>query len=193
MFDRVYIVRHGETEWNLLGRRQGQLDSPLTERGRCQAQSAAAQIPVGSADGLFSSPLGRSIYTARVIAETLELKTTVIEELAEVHHGRFAGLTNAEIEELFPGELSRRQLIKYRWQFPYGESYEQAAGRAARALRRISSGGVRRPILVTHEMIGRMLLKELLDLDPDDALLASVPHGEAVLVERGDQDGHYEM
>lgn len=191
MFDRVWIVRHGETEWNLLRRRQGQLDSPLTDRGRCQAQSAATQIPVGFADGLFSSPLGRGLDTARVIAETLDLEITVIEELAEVHHGRFAGLTNAEIEARFPGELSRRELIKYCWQFPDGESYEQAAGRAARALRRISTIGVRRPILVTHEMIGRMLLKELLDLHPDRALLASLPHGEAVTVERA--DGHYEM
>jgi probable phosphoglycerate mutase len=193
MFDRVWIVRHGETQWNLLGRRQGQLDSPLTERGRGQAQAAAAQISEASSDGLFSSPLGRCIETARVIAESLDLEITVIEELAEVDHGRFAGLTNAEIEERFPGEMGRRELNKYCWQFPDGESYEQAAGRASRALRRISRIGVRRPILVTHEMIGRMLLKVLLELDPDPALFASLPHGEALMVEPGNEDPAYEM
>ena len=70
---RFLVVRHGETEWNRMGRRQGQLDSPLTEDGWRHAESVADLCVVLDADAVFSSPLGRARATADVVGSRLSL------------------------------------------------------------------------------------------------------------------------
>ena len=175
-FDVVFVARHGETEWNRLGRRHGQLDSPLTEAGLLQARQVAAVVAGLPVDGVFSSPLGRATATAGLCAETLGMSVTIVEELAEVNHGQMAGLTSSEIERDFPGEMARRAADKYEWCFPGGESYAEVDRRAAVALWRIARHGVLRPLLVSHEMIGRMLLRNLLQVDPEVALTWNHQH-----------------
>lgn len=176
-FDAVLIARHGQTEWNREGRRQGQLDSPLTAVGIGQAESTARLAAEMAIDGVFTSPLGRARATARVIAARVGTAAEVVAELAEVHHGEFAGLTNAEVQDRYPGSLEERAANKYSWRFPGGESYLDADARACRALDRVHQAGSRRPLLVTHEMLGLMLLRQLLHLDPGDALARSIPSG----------------
>lgn len=80
-------------------------------------------------------------------------------KLSEVDHGDLSGLTNADIAATWPEEARKRARDKYSYHFPGGESYADA--RAARALARIGRLGARAPLLVSHEMIGRMLLKNL--------------------------------
>ncbi len=93
-----------------------------------------------------------------------------------------AGMTNVEIERAFPGELTQRSRDKYKWRFPKGESYADADVRAASALRQIATSGRVRPLIVTHEMIGRMLLRNLLDLGPKEALRLGLNHKEILQV-----------
>ena len=169
-WERVYLVRHGETEWNVQGRRQGQLDSPLTPTGIAQARAHAAALRGEAVDGVFTSPLGRARATADIIAQELGLTVVVIDDLAEVHHGHFAGLSTQDIELRYPGQWARRAADKYRWRFPGGESYADADGRAGRALASVSKYPARRPVIVAHEMIGRLLHGHLLGLGPDEAL-----------------------
>jgi broad specificity phosphatase PhoE len=176
-FDQVFLARHGQTEWNRLGRRQGQLDSPLTALGERQADSLARTVAgLPGIDGVFSSPLGRAAMTAARCAQVLGLAVTVVQELAEVHHGAMAGLTASEIEARFPGAMNRRQQDKYQWRFPGGESYADASRRAAGALAQIAGYRSRRPLIVSHEMIGRMLIRHLLAASPATALSWSHPH-----------------
>jgi len=176
-FQSVFIVRHGETEWNRLGRRQGQLDSPLSATGVRQADALARYLASSALDGIFNSPLGRAIATAAKIGTHLGVAVQPVADLAEIHHGEFAGLTNCEIEDRYPGALALRAANKYRWQFPGGESYQDADKRAGRALETIQAAGSRRPLLVTHEMTGLMLLRQLLDLTADEALGRAIRHG----------------
>jgi broad specificity phosphatase PhoE len=176
-FDQVFLARHGQTEWNRLGRRQGQLDSPLTVLGERQAQSLARAVTgLPGIDGVFSSPLGRAAVTAIWCAEVLGLTVTVVQELTEVHHGAMAGLTADEIEARFPGEMERRHQDKYDWRFPGGESYADASRRAASALAQIAGYRARCPLIVSHEMIGRMLMRHLLAASPATALSWKQPH-----------------
>ena len=165
-----------------MGRRQGRLDSPLTEAGRRHAESVADLCVALDADAVFSSPLGRARATADVVGSRLSLPVVVISDLAEIDHGAFAGLTNDEIEARHPGELARRARSKYSWSFPGGESYADADVRAAAALDAVAATGAISPVLVTHEMIGRMLLRTLLRLDTQDALEQSLPHGSVIEV-----------
>jgi len=174
--EEVFLVRHGETEWNRTGRRQGQLDAPLTESGLAEMQWVAERIGSLPIDGVFSSPLGRAISTAQAYAQTLRQTITTIDDLRELNHGDMAGMTNDEIERAFPGELTQRSRDKYQWRFPKGESYADANLRAATALRQIAESGRLRPLIVTHEMIGRMILRNLLDLEPQEALRLGLNH-----------------
>lgn len=183
--DRVIVVRHGETEWNTEGRRQGQLDSPLTSQGRDHA-AVIAEICSGlGVDRIFTSPLGRTRETAAIISSVVDRRVFELPGLAEIHHGSFAGLTNDEIEQRHPGALARRSQEKYMWAFPGGESYADGAARAGGAIKQIKTTDATVPLLVTHEMIGRMVLGQLLDLEPNDALALSLPHGTVFEVWRG--------
>jgi probable phosphoglycerate mutase len=186
-FERVVVVRHGETEWNRLGRRQGQLDSPLTSEGERHARAVASLVASTAVDSIFSSRLGRAHRSALIIAAEVGRPVRALEALAEVHHGAFAGLTNQQIEARHPGELLRRETKKYTWRFPDGESYADAYIRACTALDHVVRAGAVAPLLVTHEMIGRMLLRALLGLQPDQALSWSLPHG--VVAEVSPVDG----
>jgi broad specificity phosphatase PhoE len=175
-FDKVVLARHGETEWNVAGRRQGQLDSPLTEAGLGQARALARALSTLAIDAIFVSPLGRAVATAEVCAQWLALPVRTLDELAELDHGAMAGLTSAQIERRYPGELGRRANDKYEWRFPGGESYADADRRCTTALARIAAFGSRSPVLISHEMIGRMLMRQLLGADPMTALKWQHPH-----------------
>ncbi|MBR7831860.1 histidine phosphatase family protein [Actinospica durhamensis] len=174
-FETVYLARHGQTEWNVEGRRQGRLDSPLTPTGLAQARRNAEDARAEPIDALFCSPMGRARTTAEVFAAALGLAAQVVEELAEVDHGRLSGLVRAQVEAGWPGFEQARARDKYFCRFPDGESYADADARAARALEAIAGSGARRPLLVSHEMIGRMLLKNLAGLSRTEALALSHP------------------
>lgn len=177
MPDLTYLGRHGKTAWNSEGRKQGQLDSPLLEDGWDHARLLAGFARQYEVDAIFTSPLGRARKTAQVCADVIGANMTVIDELAELHHGSMAGLTWPEIQLRFPGQLEQRQEDKYRWRFPGGESYADVDIRAGKALKLISGARPsRRPLIVSHEMIGRMLVRNLLGTPPEDALALEQPH-----------------
>jgi broad specificity phosphatase PhoE len=175
-FELVFLARHAQTEWNRQRRRQGQLDSPLTAEGRAEARELAKVVTELPVDGVFSSPLGRAATTATLMAEQTGMSVTIVEDLAEIHHGKMAGLTTLEIDRQFPGQMRRRADNKYEWCFPGGESYAHVDRRASAALSQIASHGARRPLLISHEMIGRMLLRNLLQLETAEALTWDHPH-----------------
>jgi probable phosphoglycerate mutase len=157
----TYLARHGQTEWNVTGRRQGRLDSPLTTLGLEQARRNALLLTDEGIDAVYTSPLGRARRTASIIASELGLTVQVVDDLAEIDHGLWSGLGSAEIDARWPGQRAARERDKYTFRFPEGESYADADVRAGRVLDAIARSGVRRPLLVSHEMIGRMLLRQL--------------------------------
>ncbi|HEY3513274.1 histidine phosphatase family protein [Kribbella sp. NPDC051137] len=157
----TYLARHGQTEWNVAGRRQGRLDSPLTPAGVEQANRNSRLLSGEGIDAVFTSPLGRAHRTATIIARELSLAVQVIDDLAEIDHGLWSGLGTTEIDARWPGQRAVREQDKYAFRFPQGESYADGEVRAGRVLAEIEQLGVRRPLLVSHEMIGRMLLRQL--------------------------------
>ena len=102
---RVLLVRHGQSEWNAIGRWQGQADPPLSDLGRRQAREAARAI--GAVDAVWSSDLQRAAETAAIISADIGVGPVVLDpDLRERDAGEFSGLTRAEIEQRFPGYLS---------------------------------------------------------------------------------------
>lgn len=173
----VYLARHGQTRWNAAGRWQGQLDSPLTDLGWEQARTVAALVADEPVDAVFCSPLGRAAATARVCGDRLGLPVVPLDDLAELHHGEMAGMTPEQMQDAFPDEWARRAQDKLHWRFPGGESYADGIGRAARALTHVEESGARHPLLVSHEMIGRLLQHHLRRVDIATALAGGHPQG----------------
>ena len=99
---RILMVRHGQSEWNALGKWQGQEDPPLTELGVDQAMRAGQVL--GAFDLIASSDLQRAALTASVIAEVIGIGPVHIDDrLRETFVGPWQGLTRKEIESQWPG------------------------------------------------------------------------------------------
>lgn len=175
MADVLFLARHGETEWNRQGRKQGHLDSPLTSTGRAQAARWVGSLTDAGVEIVFSSPLGRARETAEIAARGLGAPVVLLETLAEMHHGEFGGMGTAELDEEPAWQL--REVDRFAWRFPGGESYASVEPRAAAAIAEVRSHPARRALVVSHEMIGRMLVKTLCGLTTADALAHRHPHG----------------
>jgi probable phosphoglycerate mutase len=98
---RLWLVRHGETEWARLGRHTGRTDIPLTELGRSQAAAVAQRLAAHEFTAVISSPLSRALDTARLAGFGDRVTTT--DDLLEWDYGRDEGRTTAEIREGRPG------------------------------------------------------------------------------------------
>ena len=122
----IWLVRHGQTEMNRVGRFQGRLDLPLTELGEAQARRVGArlQAPAAEVGGdwvIDASPLGRTRRTAALIAEVTGLAVRHDPRLAEVDFGPWEGLTRDQIVALRP-DLAEAKAFFLRC--PEGESFE---------------------------------------------------------------------
>jgi probable phosphoglycerate mutase len=150
-----FFVRHGESEANLARRFSGRSDSPLTERGRAQAETVAAALADVPFDRIVATPLSRSLDTALVIARRRRMPVDVVSDLVEIDVGDRTGATFDEVAGL--PDWKDDGFVAW----PNGETLQQVLDRALRALRTlhaqtpgatvlvIGHGGVTR-ILVSH-------------------------------------------
>ena len=123
---RFIFVRHGETEWNVTGRYQGQTDVPLSEKGRAQAEALGKRFADIHVDEVYSSPLKRAYDTARAIAEPKGLPIHKVDGIKELNFGEWDGLTKEQLTEQF-GEA----FVKYRIEpFHYPMAGEGTLNRA---------------------------------------------------------------
>ncbi|ROQ40936.1 putative phosphoglycerate mutase [Frondihabitans sp. PhB188] len=100
---RLYLVRHGETDWNAARRIQGSTDIPLNDRGRSQAAAAAELLARRRFDAVVASPLSRAFETGAIIASRLGLDEPAVDpQVVERSYGQAEGLTFEEVEARFP-------------------------------------------------------------------------------------------
>ena len=97
------MVRHGETEWNVLGRIQGHSDVPLSQNGREQAQTVARRLAEAPLDVVYCSDLSRASETARIILGHRDIPLHATSELRERDYGVFEGLSLEERRDRYPG------------------------------------------------------------------------------------------
>lgn len=151
MTTRFIVVRHGETQWNVESRVQGQQDSELTKAGLEQADAIAARLAEERFDLLVSSDLGRAMRTAERIAERCGHEVVADARLRERHFGIGEGLTYGELDYHWPDVFSRVREVDADFMIPGGESRRQFHHRvcgAFEALAREHDG--KRVAVVTH-------------------------------------------
>jgi probable phosphoglycerate mutase len=172
--NEIYLIRHGETEWNAQGRFQGKLDSALTDTGVQQA-AAIGRCLAGldlSVDAFVSSPLGRTRQTAAIVAESAQLPAAQCDDrLVGVSLGSWDGLTHIDIDAQWPGLLDGSTSFDWFFRSPDGESYDSAFRRSECWLE--ERQGV--TVAVSHGLISRIIRGAYSGLSKIDALSLPVP------------------
>lgn len=117
----LYLVRHGETDWNRERRLQGTLDVPLNDIGIAQARQLAGRFTALPIACVASSPLIRSSATAAVLAKACGCPLRIDARLREIDHGSWSGLTMADIARRFPSLVENGQLTSEAFDASGGE------------------------------------------------------------------------
>ncbi len=135
---KILLVRHGETEWNVVGRVQGWTDIPLNARGQAQAAALAERLRDTPLTAIYSSNSGRAADTAGPTAKTHGLEVNRLTELREKGFGDWEGLTQADLERDY-ADLWHRYHVEHELDaaIPGGETYSQVYDRMRGVLCRI--------------------------------------------------------
>ncbi|NVD38029.1 histidine phosphatase family protein [Ensifer sp. HO-A22] len=177
----IYVIRHGQTDWNAESRLQGQKDIPLNDTGRQQATgNGLALAAILGADAqqfdFVASPLGRTRETMERLRRAMGLDPTLYrtdDRLKEVSFGDWEGFTLPELKRSVPERIAERRKVK--WDFiPPGddaESYEILSWRIAAWLKDVNGPTV----CVSHGGVIRALFKLFGEMDEDEAASAAIP------------------
>lgn len=170
----IYLVRHGETEWNSAGQFQGALDSPLTSHGRAQAEACGrrlARVAV-NVDAMWASPLGRVRETVAILRSFATYPEVIWDRrLEEVSVGVWDGLTHVDIDACWPGLLDGSTPFDWFFRSPDGERFDEAMARVGDWL----AGLTGTVVAVSHGLLGRLVRGRYLGLSQEEALRLPVP------------------
>lgn len=134
MTTRICFIRHGETDWNVARRIQGQTDVPLNETGERQALAMAHSAAHHEFHAIYSSDLQRARTTAEKLAERRGLEIRLLPQLRERHFGIFEGITAAEGAQRYPEAHSKYLARDVEYNFENGEGMTAFAARVAAAV-----------------------------------------------------------
>ncbi|HEX6289856.1 MAG TPA: histidine phosphatase family protein [Herpetosiphonaceae bacterium] len=167
---RLILVRHGESEWNRIGRYQGQLDAPLSELGLRQAEALAERLAAEKLDAIYSSYLQRARRTADAIAQyhpSLEIQEDPA--LLEIHHGDWQGLFAADVRERYAETLEEWRTFPTRCQMPSGESFSNILKRTLNFRERVCKehGSDATVVASTHDVVVKILIADALGMHMD--------------------------
>ncbi|MGI9290576.1 MAG: histidine phosphatase family protein [Gammaproteobacteria bacterium] len=180
----IYLLRHAETEWNFQMRKQGLDDSPLTVTGRNQALAYGKVLEqlINSSNinvqdiQIHSSPLGRTKITTQYLVNALSIPECNIHyesRLIEFDYGDWSGLTNEDIEGNYPGALRVREINKWYYTVPNGESYQDVEAKVDTWLEELPED--KTIIAVTHSVVSRVIRGKYLGMPKPVASLLEHP------------------
>ena len=162
---RIFLIRHGETEWNRQSRLQGNSDMHLSPEGLNQAKILAENAPFKHADAIYSSDLSRAVTTAKIIAERFNLNVKTMPELRETDFGDWEGRF---IDELFaesPRSFGKFFTDPERCHPPHGETFLECQARVMIGIREIiANHDNQNVIVVSHGAAIRLILGAALDM-----------------------------
>jgi len=144
----LYIVRHGQTEWNCLGLLQGQLSSPLTKEGIAQAEDFRHEITELNPDLVYSSDQERAFITAQILTSDLDLEIHTHVGLREMNFGIFQGKNWDYIEKEMSDIYEVYRQDDPDFVIPEGESHNQFHQRAVDTLNEIAKAHPGKKVLI---------------------------------------------
>ncbi len=164
---RIFLIRHGETNWNKEGRFQGQIDIPLNDNGKDQARKTFEYLRNISFNKAFSSSMHRPYETAQIILQnSKDLEIVKIDSLVEISHGLWEGKLEAEIREEWPISLRNWHDKPEEVIMPNGESIKDVSRRSTEAFDKICLAQKDKDItlLVAHDAVNKTLICNILGI-----------------------------
>lgn len=150
---KLYLIRHGQTDWNLAGRIQGRTDIPLNDTGKLQAKALVEAMESRPVARVFASPLKRAMQTAMAVSAAQKVPLIQVPEFQEVDFGLWEGLTWEQVRERYPREFDAwyREPVEHT---PVGgETKSEAAARCRIGLKKLLACGDEDAALVAHGAI----------------------------------------
>ena len=184
----LYMIRHGETEWNRAQRYQGQRDIPLNDTGRAQARRNGSVLrgflPAIARAEFVSSPLSRAIETMELLRRQMGLDQHDYRrdpQLLELHYGHWEGHLASALPDIDPGGAAAKSLDPFSWRPTGGESYADLMDRIKMWLVTVEHDTV----AVTHGGVSRVTRGAVLGLDTGDVPTLEVPQDRILVLRDG--------
>lgn len=174
---RLILIRHGETDWNVEGRYQGQADPPLNDKGFAQAQQLAEELAGLGMEVIYTSPLLRARQTAEVVAERLEAELHDEPRLMEIHQGDWQTRLRSEIQNLYPDLFYRWETQPWEVMPPQGEHLKKVQQRVNTAVEEILARYPDRTVgIVSHRIPIALIKVRFQGMDPDIVRTLHLPN-----------------
>lgn len=162
---KLYLIRHGETDWNASKKFQGWSDIELNKNGLEQAKLLGERFKNIKVDEIYSSPLKRAVKTAEPLAKANGITVQTNECFKEINFGKWEGLTRDEISETYGAEFDDFIIAPEIHTFPGEISFDNVTKRIAKGLDEVLKGKNDKSIaIVSHGGIIRLMIKYLLDI-----------------------------
>ena len=183
---RIFLIRHGETNWNKEGRFQGQIDIPLNENGKDQARRTFEYLREVNFNKAFSSSMVRPFETAQIILQKNKgLEITKIDALKEISHGLWEGKLESEIKEEWEKLLKSWHDHPEKVIMPEGESIKNVSDRSEKAFQEICSSQKDNDLtlLVAHDAVNKTLICNILGIDYSNIWMIKQGNGGVTIID----------
>lgn len=158
----IYIVRHGQTEWNKARRLQGRQNSPLTSEGVLNAEKLGNRLQTIAFETVYVSPSGRAIQTLEAMEVSLDSPVHILDELDEISFGVWEGKAEDEIERMDVFETFWSNPSQFDHRLNNGEAMLAFTNRVSSAMQHIIQANMSGNVLVvTHGMVIQAILREI--------------------------------
>jgi broad specificity phosphatase PhoE len=173
---QIVFVRHGESEWNATSRMQGQLESDLTALGREQTEVNARALASLGIEALYSSPLARARQSAAIINRHFGLAIRYADRIKEWDCGDWSGELYEVVQTKWADEWAAYQADRFHYRGPNCENYPDMIARVRPFLDELLRGSAQSIAVVSHGMIGRVMISTLLGYDEQMTLSFHQPN-----------------
>jgi broad specificity phosphatase PhoE len=163
---KVYLVRHGQTAWNVGEIFRGRADIPLDETGKQEVHLAGEALEDETLHAVYSSPLSRSMETAENIAKFHHLPVAPLDAIIDISYGEWEGLENHEVQQKYPDLHALWLSEPHKIRFPQGENLDEVRSRAMAALEDLLvKHRDENFVLVAHRVPNKVICCAVLGLD----------------------------
>jgi broad specificity phosphatase PhoE len=158
MKTRLIIIRHGETDYNIKGLFQGQLDSVLTERGIRQAEYTAERLKDTRMDAIYASPLKRALATAEIVRGGRDVPICVDERIQEIGCGHWEGLEVDRIKRDYAHGFENWTTRPHLHRIDGGETFREVFERASEFIRDVTDKHRGQSVVIVSHMVAILLM-----------------------------------
>ena len=181
---KIYIIRHGETQWNREELFRGRKDIPLNESGRKQAEAIGLYFSHRPVDQIVSSPLARACQTAESIGKKTGVTIETMEEFTDINFGIWEGLSLQKVEEGFPADFVIWKTSPEKLRIENSETLAVVRDRISAGLAKLTSRREGTIVIVTHRVICKILVLYALGMEDKHFWAMKYDPGSITLLER---------